>query len=113
MPPAAVTGSQVNDLASGLLNSARQCGGSIGLAVLVTVAATVTSHHADPASLAAVTAGYARVLSLDDSSSADFALAQVDQCARATGIRASSEMGTGWEHPCRARANPSRPRPSH
>ncbi|MFJ3494361.1 MFS transporter [Streptomyces sp. NPDC086091] len=50
-------------LASGLLNSARQCGGSIGLAVLVTVASTVTRHHDDPAGAAgpaALTAGYAR-----------------------------------------------------
>ncbi|MBQ0824954.1 MFS transporter [Streptomyces sp. RG38] len=47
-------------LASGLLNSARQCGGSIGLAVLVTVAGTVTRHHEDPAGAAAVTAGYGR-----------------------------------------------------
>ncbi|WP_007509228.1 MFS transporter [Pseudofrankia saprophytica] len=47
-------------LASGLLNAARQCGGSIGLAVLVTVAATVTRHQADPASAAAVTTGYDR-----------------------------------------------------
>jgi hypothetical protein len=49
------------------------------------------------------------VLSLDDSSSADFALAQVDQFSGANGIRASSEMGTGGEHPCRTRAIPSRP----
>jgi len=47
-------------LASGLLNTARQCGGSIGLAVLVTVAAAVTGHQARPAAPAAVTAGYDR-----------------------------------------------------
>ncbi|WP_435600977.1 MFS transporter [Streptomyces sp. C10-9-1] len=47
-------------LASGLLNSARQCGGSIGLAVLATVATTVTRHHADAAGPAGLTAGYAR-----------------------------------------------------
>ena len=47
-------------LASGLLNAARQCGGSIGLAVLVTVASTVTAHHAAPTSLTAITAGYDR-----------------------------------------------------
>ncbi|WP_078495929.1 MFS transporter [Streptomyces sp. LaPpAH-108] len=47
-------------LASGLLNSARQCGGSIGLAVLVTVASTVTRQHTDPAGPVAVTAGYDR-----------------------------------------------------
>jgi hypothetical protein len=49
------------------------------------------------------------MLSLDDSSSADFALAQVDQFAGASWIRVPSEMGTGWEHPCRARAIPYRP----
>lgn len=46
-------------LASGILNSARQIGGSIGLAVLVTVAGTVTKNHGgDP--LLALNAGYAR-----------------------------------------------------
>ncbi|MFJ6074499.1 MFS transporter [Streptomyces sp. NPDC093065] len=51
-------------LASGLLNSARQCGGSIGLAVLVTVATTVTRDHADPAGPAGLTAGYGRAFLL-------------------------------------------------
>ena len=46
-------------LASGVLNSARQIGGSIGLAVLVTIAESVTRHHTGPAT-AAVNAGYAR-----------------------------------------------------
>ncbi|MGW1840994.1 MFS transporter [Streptomyces sp. NPDC001966] len=43
-------------MASGLLNSARQVGGSLGLAVLVTVAARVTGDGHRPADLAA---GYA------------------------------------------------------
>ncbi|MFD4945910.1 MFS transporter [Streptomyces sp. NPDC058409] len=43
-------------MASGLLNSARQVGGSLGLAVLVTVAAQVTGGGGRPADLAA---GYA------------------------------------------------------
>ncbi|MFI6346342.1 MFS transporter [Streptomyces sp. NPDC050560] len=47
-------------LASGLLNTARQGGGSIGLAVLVTVATNVTRHHTEPTGLAAATSGYAR-----------------------------------------------------
>jgi hypothetical protein len=49
-------------LASGLINTCRQCGGSIGLAVLVTVANTVTRNRAmtGPASPAAITAGYDR-----------------------------------------------------
>lgn len=49
-------------LASGLLNTFRQCGGSIGLAVLVTIASTVTSRHGETgaSTLEALTAGYAR-----------------------------------------------------
>lgn len=49
-------------LASGLLNTCRQCGGSIGLAVLVTVANTVSRHEvaAGSARGAALTAGYDR-----------------------------------------------------
>ncbi len=46
-------------LASGTLNAARQIGGSIGLAVLVTVAGSVTRHHDGPP-LEALNAGYAR-----------------------------------------------------
>lgn len=40
-------------MASGLLNSARQVGGSLGLAMLVTVAARVTGDGHRPADLAA------------------------------------------------------------
>ncbi|WP_149829606.1 MFS transporter [Streptomyces tailanensis] len=47
-------------LASGLLNSARQCGGSIGLAVLVTAATATIHQQADPATSAALTEGYTR-----------------------------------------------------
>ncbi|MDQ6526243.1 MFS transporter [Nocardioides sp. LHD-245] len=46
-------------LASGILNAARQIGGSIGLAALVAVAGSVTRHHDGPP-LAALNAGYAR-----------------------------------------------------
>lgn len=45
-------------LASGLINSCRQCGGSIGLAVLVTVANTVARNRGGHP--AAITAGYDR-----------------------------------------------------
>jgi hypothetical protein len=45
--------------AAGLLNTARQLGGAIGLAVLVTVAATVTTHTAHHAPyLVALVHGY-------------------------------------------------------
>lgn len=45
--------------ASGLVNTGRQLGGAIGLAVLVTIATTVTSHSArDLGSLAALVDGY-------------------------------------------------------
>lgn len=47
-------------LASGILNAARQIGGSIGLAVLVTIAAAVTASHVSDGPAAALTAGYAR-----------------------------------------------------
>jgi hypothetical protein len=49
-------------MASGLINACRQCGGSIGLAVFVTVASTVTRDltAAGPPLPAAVTAGYDR-----------------------------------------------------
>ncbi|MFT4262076.1 MAG: MFS transporter [Nocardioides sp.] len=46
-------------LASGLLNAARQIGGSIGLAILVAIAGAVTRHHDGPP-LEALNAGYAR-----------------------------------------------------
>jgi EmrB/QacA subfamily drug resistance transporter len=46
-------------LASGILNASRQIGGSVGLAALVTVAASVTRHHGGPP-LTALDAGYAR-----------------------------------------------------
>jgi hypothetical protein len=47
-------------LASWLINACRQCGGSVGLAVLVTVANTATRDRAasGPAIPSAVTAGY-------------------------------------------------------
>jgi len=47
-------------LASGLINTCRQCGGSIGLAVLVTVAGSVTRNRtaAGQALPSAITAGY-------------------------------------------------------
>jgi EmrB/QacA subfamily drug resistance transporter len=47
-------------LASGLINTCRQCGGSIGLAVLVTVAGSVTRHRDAPGPKlpSAITAGY-------------------------------------------------------
>jgi hypothetical protein len=44
--------------ASGLLNTSRQLGGAIGLAVLTTVAATATSHTAHSSYRAAVVHGY-------------------------------------------------------
>jgi hypothetical protein len=49
-------------LAIGLINTCRQCGGSIGLAVLVTVANKVTQDHAASGSAhpIAVTVGYDR-----------------------------------------------------
>ena len=55
---AGLTGVQPADagVASGLINTSRQIGGSIGLAAVTTIAATATSHyahgHAVPASTA-------------------------------------------------------------
>jgi EmrB/QacA subfamily drug resistance transporter len=46
-------------LASGLLNSARQVGGAVGLAALVAVAASWTARHEAPGTDAALTAGFA------------------------------------------------------
>lgn len=45
-------------LASGLVNMSRQLGGAIGLAVLVTVAATVTSQHTPASTATGIVDGY-------------------------------------------------------
>ncbi len=46
---AGLTGVQPADAgaASGLINTSRQIGGSVGLAAVTTIAATATSHYAD------------------------------------------------------------------
>lgn len=53
MGSAATTGigTDAAGMASGMLNSSRQLGGSIGLAVLSTIAVAVTGAHADPGAL--------------------------------------------------------------
>jgi hypothetical protein len=52
-------------LASGILNTARQVGGSLALAILATVATDVTNHARVTASLAsAYTSGYDRVFQI-------------------------------------------------
>ena len=45
-------------LASGLMNMSRQIGGAVGLAVLVTIASSVTSRHSGPADLDATLHGF-------------------------------------------------------
>ncbi|WP_233580336.1 MFS transporter [Streptomyces triticirhizae] len=50
-------------LVSGLLNASRQCGGSVGLAALSTVAVTVTDNAATADPVAALADGYARAFS--------------------------------------------------
>ena len=57
--PAAESG-----LASGLLNTSRMIGGSLGLAALSTVAASVTRGDAAPGHAAAVTHGYAMAMTI-------------------------------------------------
>ncbi|MFI2757718.1 MFS transporter [Streptomyces echinatus] len=63
---AATTGVRPGEagMASGVLNSARQLGGCVGLAVLATVAAHRTGTAADPTDPAALTSGYALGLAL-------------------------------------------------
>jgi EmrB/QacA subfamily drug resistance transporter len=51
-------------LASGLLNTTRQIGGALGLAVLGTIAASHTAAHAADGQAAALTAGYATALTV-------------------------------------------------
>lgn len=64
MTLAATTGVPVHEagLASGLINTTRQMGGALGLAIMATAAASVAAHHGpglEP-TLAALTAGYRR-----------------------------------------------------
>lgn len=47
-------------LVSGLLNTSRQCGGSVGLAALSTVAVAATTSRPDGVALDAITQGYGR-----------------------------------------------------
>ena len=56
----ATTGIDAEDagLASGLVNTARGTGGAIGLAILATVAGTVTTHSDDPDALGRIVHGY-------------------------------------------------------
>lgn len=63
---AAVSGVQEkhSGLVSGVSTTAIQVGGSIGLAVLATVAATTTGHHPGIPSPAALTDGYARAFQI-------------------------------------------------
>ncbi|WP_254716246.1 MFS transporter [Actinomadura sp. WMMB 499] len=60
MGSAATTGVPAEDagMVSGLLNSFRLVGGAFGLAVLGTLATTVTGREADPSSAAAASAGF-------------------------------------------------------
>lgn len=51
-------------LVSGLLNASRQCGGSVGLAVLSTVAVAATRHADTPDPVAALATGYARAFTV-------------------------------------------------
>jgi hypothetical protein len=53
---AGLTGVQPADagVASGLINTSRQIGGSVGLAAVTTIAATATSHYAESHAVLAV-----------------------------------------------------------
>jgi hypothetical protein len=64
MTIAATTGVPVHQagLASALINTTRQMGGAVGLAVMATIAASAASHHGHSAGsvAAALTTGYDR-----------------------------------------------------
>ena len=51
-------GTERAGLASGLLSSTRQVGAAVGLALLVSIATTWTARQDDPATEAALTAGF-------------------------------------------------------
>ncbi|WP_261557810.1 MFS transporter [Frankia tisae] len=78
-------------LASGLLNMGRQIGGALGLAVLVTVAATVTAHTHGRSAVAATVHGYHVAL---------LAAAALSLVAAATGLLLLRRHPSGGErHP--------------
>ncbi|RSM69674.1 MFS transporter [Kibdelosporangium aridum] len=64
MGTAATTGIPPSDagMASGMLNSSRLLGGSIGLAVLSTIATTVTANTGNPQTTSALSEGYSAAL---------------------------------------------------
>ncbi len=96
-------------LASGVLNTSRQVGGSIGLAALATVASSHTTHlqHAGIPDTSAIAAGYGRAFAVSCALMVGaFVAAFVVPAVAKTSAEAAAPSGSADDEPRRSGALP-------